>query len=136
MARAATTPSVPVSKRSRAGSAPARGKPYHHGNLREALVSCGKVQLAEVGLADISLRRIAAGVGVSQVAPKHHFGNKEGLLAAIAADGFRDLAAFRASRLRNVEHLVIAGPTHRVEAAVAAVEGGAFPAHVPALTPT
>ena len=41
-----------------------------------------------------------------------------------------------ASRLRNVEHLVVAGPTQQVEAAVAAVEGGAFPAHVPALTPT
>jgi adenine-specific DNA-methyltransferase len=35
------------------------------------------------------------------------------------------------SRLRNVEHLLVAGPAARVEAAVAAVEGGAFPAHVP-----
>jgi len=40
----------------------------------------------------------------------------------------------QASRLRNVEHLVVAGPAGRVEAAVAAVEGGVFPAHVPALT--
>jgi adenine-specific DNA-methyltransferase len=38
------------------------------------------------------------------------------------------------TRLRNVEHLLVAGPTARVEAAVAAVEGGTFPAHVPALT--
>jgi adenine-specific DNA-methyltransferase len=37
----------------------------------------------------------------------------------------------RVNRLRNVEHLVLAGPAERVEAAVAAVEGGAFPAHVP-----
>lgn len=61
---------------------------------------CGKEQLRVVGLADLSLRRIAAEVGVSQVAPKHHFGNKEGLLAAIAASGFRDLTEFRFARLR------------------------------------
>lgn len=75
-------------------------RPYHHGNLREDLVRCGKAQLSEVGLAELSLRRIASEVGVSQVAPKHHFGNKEGLLAAIAASGFRDLTEFRFSRLR------------------------------------
>jgi adenine-specific DNA-methyltransferase len=40
----------------------------------------------------------------------------------------------QARRLRNVEHLLVAGPSARVEAAVAAVEGGVFPAHVPALT--
>ena len=42
----------------------------------------------------------------------------------------------RVNRLRNVEYLFVAGPAARVEAAVAAVEGGVFPAHVPALTPT
>lgn len=75
-------------------------RPYHHGNLREDLVRCGKEQLREVGLAELSLRRIAAEVGVSQVAPKYHFGNKEGLLAAIAASGFRDLTEFRFARVR------------------------------------
>ncbi|MEX3944463.1 TetR/AcrR family transcriptional regulator [Paraburkholderia sp. BR10937] len=78
----------------------AEPRPYHHGNLREDLVRCGKEQLSEVGLAELSMRRIASTVGVSQVAPKHHFGNKEGLLAAIAASGFRDLTEFRFSRLR------------------------------------
>jgi AcrR family transcriptional regulator len=75
-------------------------RPYHHGNLREDLVRCGKEQLRNVGLAELSLRQIAAEVGVSQVAPKYHFGNKEGLLAAIAASGFRDLTEFRFARLR------------------------------------
>lgn len=41
------------------------------------------------------------------------------------------------ARLRNVEHLFVAGPRDRVRAAVAAVEAtaaaGAFPAHVPGL---
>jgi adenine-specific DNA-methyltransferase len=40
------------------------------------------------------------------------------------------------NRLRNVEYLFVAGPAARVEAALAAVESGIFPAHVPALTPT
>lgn len=78
----------------------AKGRHYHHGNLREDLVRCGKEQLREVGLAELTLRRIASETGVSQAAPKHHFGNKEGLLAAIAASGFRDLTEFRFSRLR------------------------------------
>ena len=69
-------------------------------NLRDELVRCGKAMLEQVSLPDLSLRGIAAAVGVSQVAPKHHFGNKEGLLAAIAASGFRDLTEFRFSRLR------------------------------------
>jgi AcrR family transcriptional regulator len=96
---------TPAAKRTRAPrsgtdadeSAP---RPYHHGNLREELIRCGKEQLSEVGLAELSLRRIAGSVGVSQVAPKHHFGNKDGLLAAIAASGFRDLTEFRFARLR------------------------------------
>lgn len=94
----------PAAKRSRAQGKTETAIPgsraYHHGNLREDLVRCGKQQLGEVGLEALSLRQIASSVGVSQVAPKHHFGNKEGLLAAIAASGFRDLTEFRYSRLR------------------------------------
>jgi len=91
-------PVAAAARRRPASEAPAR--PYHHGNLREELVRCGKEMLERVGLADLSLRGIAAEVGVSQVAPKHHFGNKEGLLAAIAASGFRDLTEFRFARIR------------------------------------
>jgi AcrR family transcriptional regulator len=83
-----------------------RGRPaadialYRNGSVREQLIRTGKAMLEQASLADLSLRGIAAAVGVSQVAPKHHFGNKEGLLAAIAASGFRDLTEFRFSRLR------------------------------------
>jgi AcrR family transcriptional regulator len=84
----------------------ARGRPaadialYRNGSLRDQLIHSGKAMLKDTSLADLSLRGIAASVGVSQVAPKHHFGNKEGLLAAIAASGFRDLTEYRFSRLR------------------------------------
>jgi AcrR family transcriptional regulator len=103
MPRTATASAVKTPKRPPAASAKkavAEAPRYHHGNLREELVRCGKELLEKVGLADLSLRQIAAEVGVSQVAPKHHFGNKEGLLAAIAASGFRDLTQYRFARLK------------------------------------
>ena len=68
--------------------------------MRDELIRSGKQRLKESDGPDLSLRQIAADVGVSQVAPKHHFGNKEGLLAAIAASGFRDLTEFRYSRMK------------------------------------
>jgi AcrR family transcriptional regulator len=95
-------PAEPEASAENADPAPtdSPGRPYHHGNLREELIRCGKARLKEEGSSNLSLRRIAADAGVSQVAPTHHFGNKEGLLAAIAARGFRDLTEFRYSRLR------------------------------------
>jgi AcrR family transcriptional regulator len=97
-----TTTTTPARKRpalKTVAPEPAEKRP-RHGNLREELVRCGKKRLLTEGLVDLSLRRIAADAGVSQVAPKHHFGNKEGLLAAIAASGFRDLTEFRFSRIK------------------------------------
>jgi AcrR family transcriptional regulator len=69
--------------------------PYHHGDLRNALIAEGRRALEEVGLRELSLRYLARAVGVSEAAPSRHFPGKDGLLAAIAADGFRDLAALR-----------------------------------------
>jgi AcrR family transcriptional regulator len=65
----------------------ARG--YHHGNLRHALVAQGLLLLEECGLPQLSLRGIAARVGVSHAAPKNHFGNRRGLQSAMAAEGYR-----------------------------------------------
>jgi AcrR family transcriptional regulator len=49
--------------------------------------------IAEVGPAAVSLRDLARRTGVSHAAPAHHFGDKAGLLTAVAVDGFRRLAA-------------------------------------------
>jgi len=68
-------------------------RPYHHGNLREALVDAALAILAEEGVAALTLRSAARRVGVSHAAPKNHFGDLRGLLAAVAAEGFRRLAA-------------------------------------------
>jgi AcrR family transcriptional regulator len=69
--------------------------PYHHGDLRNALIAEGRRLLEEVGARELSLRHVVRAVGVSIAAPSRHFEGKEGLLAAIAADGFRELAAER-----------------------------------------
>lgn len=68
---------------------PKRGrKPYHHGDLREQLIAAGEAALAELPLADVTLREIARRAGVSHAAPKHHFETLGNLLAEIAARGF------------------------------------------------
>jgi AcrR family transcriptional regulator len=64
-------------------------KTYHHGDLKAALVVAGLAELQEKGLAALSLRAIAARVGVSHTAPKNHFDGLRGLLTAMAAEGFR-----------------------------------------------
>ena len=63
-------------------------KTYHHGDLKPALIEAGLAELEEKGLQALSLRSIAARVGVSHTAPKNHFDGLSGLLTAIAAVGF------------------------------------------------
>jgi AcrR family transcriptional regulator len=69
-------------------------KPYHHGSLKDALIAAGIDILESRGLDQLSLRAIAAHVGVSHTAPKNHFGNLRGLLTAIATTGFHRHADF------------------------------------------
>jgi AcrR family transcriptional regulator len=68
-------------------------RPYHHGDLPRALLHAAVEAIAEVGPAAVSLRDLARRTGVSHAAPAHHFGDKAGLLTAVATDGFRRLAA-------------------------------------------
>jgi AcrR family transcriptional regulator len=65
---------------------------YHHGNLRRALIDGALAAIAEKGAAALSLRDVARRAGVSHAAPAHHFGDKRGLLTAIAVEGFDGLA--------------------------------------------
>lgn len=69
-------------------------RPYHHGNLKSALVAAGVDILESEGTVALTLRAIAARVGVSHTAPKNHFRSLRGLLTAIAAEGFRRHHAF------------------------------------------
>jgi AcrR family transcriptional regulator len=68
-----------------------RSKPYHHGHLREALLKAAIQLIAEVGPAGFTLREVARRAGVSHNAPYRHFPEQKHLLAAVAAQGFREL---------------------------------------------
>jgi AcrR family transcriptional regulator len=63
-------------------------RPYHHGNLRAALLDTAARMVDENGVQDLSLRELAREVGVSHGAPRRHFADKQALLDALAEDGF------------------------------------------------
>ena len=69
---------------------PAR-RPYHHGDLRRAVVGAALEEIAARGPAVLSMREVARRAGVSHAAPAHHFGDRKGVFTAIAAEGFRML---------------------------------------------
>lgn len=73
-------------------------KPYHHGDLRHALMQAAETELAEHGIEAFSLRQVAKRAGVSHAAPAHHFGDANGLLTALAAEGYRQFLATQAAR--------------------------------------
>ncbi|MCF8551555.1 MAG: TetR/AcrR family transcriptional regulator [Candidatus Nanopelagicales bacterium] len=64
---------------------------YHHGDLREALIEQAIASVNAVGADHLSLRAVAAAVGVSPSAAYHHFSDKEELLAAVKDRGFEQL---------------------------------------------
>ena len=78
-------------------SSPAR--PYHHGHLRPALLTAAVETIGEVGPVAVSLREVARRAGVTHAAAAYHFGDKAGLLTAVAVEGYRllgeDLGAAR-----------------------------------------
>ncbi|MGC9543690.1 TetR/AcrR family transcriptional regulator [Streptomyces sp. UG1] len=66
-------------------------RPYHHGDLRAALLAAAERTLREKGVASLSLRELAREVGVSHAAPGRHFKDKQALLNALALAGYERL---------------------------------------------
>lgn len=58
-------------------------RPYHHGNLRNALIKAGLELISTEGEENLSLRKVALKCGVSNAAPYAHFNNKDEFIAAI-----------------------------------------------------
>ena len=83
-ARAAAERPAAVRRRKSSGDTP-----YHHGDLREALLQAAERVLERDGLAGLTLRAVAREAGVSHAAPTHHFGDLTGLVSELAAIGFR-----------------------------------------------
>ena len=69
------------------------GDAYHHGDLRAACLRAARELLEEAdGSAGLSLRAVARRAGVSPTAPYRHYTDRDALVSAVAAGGFRELA--------------------------------------------
>ncbi|MET8968056.1 TetR/AcrR family transcriptional regulator [Streptomyces hydrogenans] len=84
---------------------------YHHGDLRAACLRAARELLEEDGSAALSLRAVARRAGVSATAPYRHYADREALVSAVAAEGYRELA----------EHLSAAHPAPSTPDDLAAV---------------
>lgn len=81
---------------------------YHHGDLRRAILDAAVAAIAQSGPAALSLRDLARRAEVSHAAPAHHFGDKAGVLTALAAEGYDLLAdALFEARDRTGEFLEV-----------------------------
>ena len=67
-------------------------KSYHHGNLKEELISCACAMCERDGYTKLSIRSLAKESNVSQTAPYRHFKTKEDLYAAVSRRGFNKLS--------------------------------------------
>ncbi|MET8975978.1 TetR/AcrR family transcriptional regulator [Streptomyces sp. NPDC004539] len=76
-------------------------RPYHHGDLRTALLALAEQTLRERGPGALSLRELAREAGVSPAAPSRHFKSKQALLDALGLEGFDRLTAELAAALER-----------------------------------
>ncbi|MES2521276.1 MAG: TetR/AcrR family transcriptional regulator [Gemmatimonadota bacterium] len=63
-------------------------KPYHHGDLRRALLDAALRILRDEGISALTLRAVARAAGVSATAPYRHFPDRRALVAGVAEEGF------------------------------------------------
>ena len=77
-------------------------RPYHHGDLRRAIVTAALEILSETQSVDFSLRELARRAGVSHNAPYKHFAEKSDLLAAVSAAGFELLTKRIAEQIARI----------------------------------
>ena len=85
-------------------------------DLRRTVLDASLEVIEQKGLGALSMREVARRAGVSHQAPYHHFGDREGILAAIALDGFTRLHAAMAKAVAK-----LADPVDRLNAV-----GGAY----------
>ncbi len=77
-------------------------RPYHHGDLRRAIVQAALEILRETQSLEFSLRELARRADVSHNAPYKHFADKRELLAAVSAAGFEILAKRMTSEIAGL----------------------------------
>jgi AcrR family transcriptional regulator len=97
----------------------AKNSSYHHGDLRAALIAAAGLEIERIGYENLSLRELAASLGVSRAAPYRHFADRRALLTALAAEGFDRLASiYRNATGKTPEtHLTASGRAYLAFAA-------------------
>src|ERR1700736_5220299 len=65
---------------------------YHHGDLRATCLRAAMELLEDDGAAGLSVRAVARRAGVSPGAPYRHYADRDALVSAVAAEGYRELA--------------------------------------------
>jgi len=83
---------------------PGENRPYHHGDLKAALVEAADRLLEREGLSALSLRAVAREAGVSAAAPYHHFRDKIELLLAVARQGFVSMGDYMRQCAEGIEN--------------------------------
>ncbi len=66
-------------------------EPYHHGDLRSALLKGARKLVEKEGVAGLSIRKVARAAGVTHAAPYAHFKSKEQIVIALKEESFREL---------------------------------------------
>jgi AcrR family transcriptional regulator len=101
----------------------APSRPYHHGQLRQALIDMAVLVAEETGKDLISVREVARRLGVSSGAPFRHFPDRAALMTAVAEEATlrlrihveRELASAPADsilRLKTLGYTFIAWALH------------------------
>jgi AcrR family transcriptional regulator len=89
---------------------PARS--YHHGHLERAGIDGTVEEVETVGVAAVSMRRIARRTGVSHAALAYKFGDKAGIFTAVATEGFRLAAEMIGATANGPNGFVHGGQTY------------------------
>ena len=76
-------------------------RPYHHGNLREALLEAAERTLETGGAGSLTLRELSRELSVSHTSPRRHFADKQALLDALARRGFERLGVITARAAKD-----------------------------------
>lgn len=72
---------------------------YHHGNLEAALIAAATAMVRANGAEHLSLRAVAAEVGVSPSAAYHYYPDKDSLISGVGQELFERLADLQEAAL-------------------------------------
>lgn len=78
-------------------------KPYHHGNLKNALVKAAISILDQESIDKVTIRAVARYAGVSHAAPANHFKDRRTLLTHLAIELFSELYSRIMEKLKSEE---------------------------------